>query len=92
MLGPMSKTKVGLGPCPYYMLRTPSGSKVKISSFTRRLNRWGFLQCRVPGLENELVSENPSLTTYGFVVFDASLYYLTSFHIPRLILSPMIEQ
>ena len=21
MLGPMSKTKVGLGPCPYYMLR-----------------------------------------------------------------------
>ena len=30
--------------------------KVKISSFTRRLNRWGFLQCRIQGLENHLVS------------------------------------
>lgn len=29
--------------------------KVKMSSFTRRLNRWGFLQCRVQGLENHLV-------------------------------------
>ena len=38
-------------------MQTPSGGKVKISSFTRRLNRWGFLQCRVLGLENELVSE-----------------------------------
>ena len=40
-------------------MQTPSGGKpgkVKISSFTRRLNRWGFLQCRVVGLENHLVS------------------------------------
>ena len=29
--------------------------KVKMPSFTRRLNRWGFLQCRVQGLENHLV-------------------------------------
>ena len=32
---------------------------VKISSFTRRLNRWGFLQCRVKGLENHLVRYCP---------------------------------
>lgn len=40
-------------------MQTPSGGRVKISSFTRRLNRWGFLQCRVPGLENELVFAHP---------------------------------
>ena len=33
--------------------------KVKMPSFTRRLNRWGFLQCRVQGLENHLVRYFP---------------------------------
>ena len=58
-------------------IQTPSGGRVKISSFTRRLNRWGFLQCRVPGLENELVSKRPSLTACVFVVSYTYFHYLT---------------
>ena len=60
-------------------MQTPSGGRVKISSFTRRLNRWGFLQCRVPGLENELVSKRPmpSLTTYVCVISYTYFHYLT---------------
>lgn len=66
-------------------MQTPSGGKVKISSFARRLNRWGFLQCRVPGLENELVSEKPSMTTYVFVVSYTYILSLSDFSLPSLV-------